>query len=167
MWVQLAIANATIGFCFLVVPMAALYLYVHRRRDWPKSWVLVSISFGMGTCGLARLTHAWVHIHWPDIDLHTMMYADYLAAGAALLDACLVPVAVYRIRQFPTPTEMKETAAKAATAQEMAKQAFIMAQQKERAERQSRLLLSIINQTPNLSEPLKQEVNDVIRELAK
>jgi hypothetical protein len=161
----LAIANTIIGLSFTVVAGASVYLWSHRRNDWPKAWALAMLGLGIGSCGVARLAHAYTISLFPSVSLVPMAVADCLTATMAVVLTLFVPRAVYQIRLLPTPNEVRAAVEAEATTKEVSRQAFFIAQKNEILTRQTALLLAIIKATPTLPESLKTQVDTLIRDI--
>jgi hypothetical protein len=153
--------NVVIGVCFLWVGLCVLWLWSHRRGDWPKAWSLILITLCFLVCGVSRFLHA--------LAAHSTIVAvgDWASAFTGLIASPLIPWAVYEIARFPTPKELEETTRIAATAKEAARQAAILAQQNEVMRRQTAILKAIFNQSPGLPETLKTEVKAILESMGQ
>lgn len=130
----LIIANFVVGVCFLVVPAATVWLYLHRHRDWPRSWVLLMVGGAMGMSGVSRLTHAITYLRWPHIDPAVMATTDSLTAIFGLFAACLVPWGVFEISKLPTPEQYEHTLRNALAKKQAQRESIASEEARKRAE---------------------------------
>jgi hypothetical protein len=96
------LAKWVIGFGFLWIPVWLIWLYYHRRTDWPKAWSLMLLGVSMGACGISRIAHAIDDP--PEDNLYTTSLDIFTAVIILVVDGFL-PWAVVVLLKLPTPKE--------------------------------------------------------------
>lgn len=156
-------SNIVIGLCFLVVPCCAIWLYLHRHKDWPKAWVILLIGLCMGSSAIGRIIHGLTWYYWPKLPPEVMAMAD-LVTSVFAFSACLLPWAVYEIRKIPSLAEYEHQWRGNQQKKRMEEEAQRLLKEKEMIERRNRILIGVLKETV-LPEYLKQEVEKLTQEV--
>jgi hypothetical protein len=143
-----------IGLGFLFMPACIIWLYRHRRRDWPNSWALLAVGVCLAACGVSRVTHAF----FPDTH-PACLISDGITAGIIVLVDVWIPRAVYELSLLPTPIEYAEAVRKAAYHEQ---QTAYERQAKEALE-ESRNNLAAVLSASTLSDDLKERIRKAVK----
>lgn len=159
------IVHIWIGINFLVIPGCILWLYYHRRTEWPRSWTLALLGVSVGSCGVSRILHGLFDDHWPSYVF------DVITAVTGTVLAALAPKAVRVFSKIPSPREIeiaiqgnltkKVALAEAVRANQMAELHRIYA---ERAESRFTALEALLNHYP-LDPEVKERILKAVKEV--
>jgi len=159
------IVKVWIGINFLVIPGCILWLYYHRRAQWPRSWVLALLGLCLLSCGCSRLLHGFTNG-----SLASFIF-DTLTAISGTILAMMAPNAARVFSRIPSPTEIEH----ALQGNYQKKMALAMAaraiQDKEvheayrvRAENRFKAMEALLNHYP-LDPELKERIIHAVKEV--
>jgi hypothetical protein len=161
----LIISNFVIGIAFLVVPVSAVWLWAHRHRDWPKSWVLLVCGVCMGSSGFSRIVHSFTYYHWPKMSTEPMALADMVTAIFAIIGAAVLPWGVWEIRKAPTPSEVEKLAAEASKTAIAEADAAWSKKEKERSEKRLEAIKAMMSDYSAMDPELKTRMLKIVEEI--
>jgi uncharacterized membrane protein YfcA len=94
-------SHVAIGLASLVVPACLIWLYNHRRSDWPKAWAMLLIGLFLLSVGSVRILSA--------IDLeyfrYLVLFLNIVAAIIGFGGSFLIPWAVRILAKLPSLEE--------------------------------------------------------------
>lgn len=155
------IPNALIGASFLMVPLACLWLYSHRYKDWPKASTLLQIGACFGMCAVSRLCHAFSN------NPAEIAFFDWASAVVGLVCTPYIFMAVIALQKLPTPKKWEHTVRNAIEKKNAVAMAEWERTYRQRAERQRDTLLNVLNSVPNMPDELKVQVQLMVEDMPK
>jgi hypothetical protein len=135
------VPHVLIGVTFIWAAGWIAYLWAHRKGDWPKAWALALVFNCLFSCGLSRILHGF------DAARSWRAFTDWYAAASGLVALPLLPWAILAILKFPTPKQVEHAIRGNMAKHSALAEAEKEKRRKEKAERTSKLLLSLFKQT--------------------